>query len=308
MPWRCRCSTAEVPDDATCPACGAAKATWTMVGGKTRRFVVTGRKLQVLRGSDATPRAPDDPARASDVAVEATAATSLPKALVRDLLARGLRPASRDVLLVRLSAKGARDADVTLVAAHARREAEEHHLAPLVEPGADGAVDVPIVLVHGVDGEGDPVALDGAHVVDVTDAGEGGPGHAPQVTITALRRPPVRLPVSSPPAGGWAELRLVEPDGRPSARVAVVLVCADGSRREATTDDDGRARWEGLPDGRLEVELVEEGLVPDALEEARPPARAGDARDDQAPRGEDPHDDDDEAEVRRRKAPEGLLA
>lgn len=263
MPWRCGACGVEVADDgcAACPSCAAVKGAWTLFAAQTRRFVVGTKKVVVLRGDDPTPRAADDPARAADAPVAATRAVSLPKPVARDLAARGLLPASRDLLLVRVTARGAAARTVTLVADFAARESEEHALEPHAEVDGEGVVDVPIVLVHG---EGDLAGIDfpGLHVVDVTEDA----GHAVRVEVSALRRPPVRLPLG----GHWAAVRLLEPDGRPAAGVAVSLVLADGSRRPATTDDDGNARWEDVPAGAVALELDDPATFPDVVDDDAP--------------------------------------
>ncbi|MBX3466130.1 MAG: hypothetical protein KF878_04415 [Planctomycetes bacterium] len=263
MPWRCGACGVEVADDgcAACPSCAAVKGAWTLFAAQTRRFVVGTKKVVVLRGDDPTPRAADDPARAADAPVSATRAVSLPKPVARDLAARGLLPASRDLLLVRVTARGAAARTVTLVADFAARESEEHALEPHAEADGEGVVDVPIVLVHG---EGDLAGIHfpGVHVVDVTEDA----GHAVRVEVSALRRPPVRLPLG----GHWAAVRLLEPDGRPAAGVAVSLVLADGSRRPATTDDDGNARWEDVPAGAVALELDDPATFPDVVDDDEP--------------------------------------
>lgn len=59
----------------------------------------------------------------------------------------------------------------------------------------------------------------------------------------------------------WVEVRLVDPEGKPVADEAVVLVTADGRRLDATTDANGDARWEEVPDGAVELELASGAVV-----------------------------------------------
>lgn len=257
MPWNCERCGADVAadDEATCPTCQAPKAAWTLVAEKTRHFVVSGKKLVVLRGQDATARAADDPARASDEWTPAARAVSLPKAAARELVARGLLPASRDLLLVRLLAKGAKDLTITLVIDRAQHEPEEVQFEPFDPPDDAGATQVPVLLVHGAD-DPEVIEFDGVRVVDVTEDD----GHALEVEVSALKKPPVRLPI-----GGvhWTAVRLVEPDGRPAADVGVVLVLEGGERRPARTDADGNARWDDVPEAPVELELEDADCYPD---------------------------------------------
>ncbi len=294
MPWRCPgCKTEVVVDGlATCPACGAAKAAWTLFGEKTRHFVVPGKRLLVLRGSDAAARTRDDPARVGDVPVEATRAVSVRKEVARELAARRLLPPSSKLLLVRLVAKGANTRDVTLVAALTQGEAAEHRLPPFGPADAAGAVDVPILLVHGA-GDLAGLAFEGVHVVDVTD----GDGHVPQVEVSGLRRPPVTLPV-----GHFVAARLRGADGAPAADVAVVLVGPDGGRREGRTDAEGRVRWTSVEEGPHRLELAGDGHVPELDEPpVAAPAPTAVPPEEPAPDDEDlePHD------VSGRKSPFG---
>lgn len=64
-------------------------------------------------------------------------------------------------------------------------------------------------------------------------------------------------------APAWFEVELRTHGGRPRAGVEVQLHLPDGTVRPATTDAEGVARWEDLPDGELTWE------APDVLRDAR---------------------------------------
>ncbi len=49
----------------------------------------------------------------------------------------------------------------------------------------------------------------------------------------------------------WFELKVRDHDGELAADVEVTLTLADGSTRTATTDANGRARWENVPPGSV---------------------------------------------------------
>ena len=49
MPWECAECKTEVPDDGpVCPSCASPKTSWTMVGDKTRTFVVSRKRVELL--------------------------------------------------------------------------------------------------------------------------------------------------------------------------------------------------------------------------------------------------------------------
>ncbi len=96
--------------------------------------------------------------------------------------------------------------------------------------------------------------------------------------------------------------RLVEPDGKPSAGVKVFLVLADGSKREATTSDQGDVRWEGVPDGAVSLELEGDEYVPDVEPEPAPATETPDGAAKKEP--ETVEDGDDYAGRDRSKYPD----
>ena len=53
----------------------------------------------------------------------------------------------------------------------------------------------------------------------------------------------------------YLDVALADESGAPSPDQRVVAVLADGSRQEARTDADGRARFEGLPPGPVHLEV-----------------------------------------------------
>jgi hypothetical protein len=53
----------------------------------------------------------------------------------------------------------------------------------------------------------------------------------------------------------WTETRIVDPQGNPIPGITLRLKKPDGSLAAASTDDDGIARWDGLPAGDYSVEV-----------------------------------------------------
>jgi hypothetical protein len=63
----------------------------------------------------------------------------------------------------------------------------------------------------------------------------------------------------------WAEVRVVDPERKPVANLTVTLLKPGGVRETATTDDDGVARWENLPEGETRILFDDDGAVFEAL-------------------------------------------
>jgi hypothetical protein len=185
MPWHCgECGADVLRDDPpVCPGCGTPKTSWTVVEDQTRTLrVAATRKFEVLTGAE-----PDEVAYDQATWAPTEVARALPRAKARSLAARGRLPAPRDVLVVRVTAKGprsARDVHLTVVP-DARREREVDVPAPEAE---GDKVDVRLVAVFGDPAEGEPpLALPGLAVVDVSDATD--PGLAPTLEVAAAGKP-----------------------------------------------------------------------------------------------------------------------
>jgi len=197
MPWVCNDCQAEVrADDQACPECQAPKTHWTMVAERTRTLVLSaGRRFHLLRGTGAG-------AIETAPLEDAEVAPALPKAEVRALSAEGRRPAARDVLVVRLLPRKARDLTVTLALKHARRPVVERGF-PRDRPADladDGHLDVPFLLAYG-EGSLDGVTVPGVEVVDVSEDGE--PGHAPTLEAAALGKRPREVPIEAERRRGY---------------------------------------------------------------------------------------------------------
>ncbi len=243
MPWECKGCQAVVSTDTTttCPACGAKKVAWSMQAQRTRAFVVQSKRFDLLRGVGARPLAPGDPAAEAVRTVPTEVAWALPKAEARRLQAQGLLPPPRHVLFVRLHPRKHPDLTVALSVLLAAGEAADHALVPEgADPAAD-AVDVPVVLVFG-QGDLDPAAFPGLHVVDVTEP-EAQDGHAPELEVSALRRPARRVRVSA----GIVPRLVEDHTGRPAGLVYVLL----GHAGEGGFELEQRCFT--FPDGRLGV-------------------------------------------------------
>lgn len=72
------------------------------------------------------------------------------------------------------------------------------------------------------------------------------------VFALALAPPPTPEQIHE---SGWLEIELVDDrdPARPVPHEDYVIVCSDGSRREGTTDEDGKAFVEGIPPGECDV-------------------------------------------------------
>lgn len=186
MPWDCSCGThVERDDEAACPACGQAKASWTLVADKTRTLSLSTKKpLYRGVGDDYVPRA--DGLDGFEV-VETTELVTLEKRLVRQLAALELLPAPAHLLVVRVPA--GKSGDVTLVP-----EVEDGEVAPVSFP-TDGAAELRFLLVHGPGELAPELAPPGVHVVDVHEPTAR--GHAPQLGVAALTKKRTTLPIAT---------------------------------------------------------------------------------------------------------------
>lgn len=195
MPWTCPTCAATVQDSSsTCPGCQAVKTAWSLNPDKTRNFVIARAKWVLLRGQETTASPLGGRLYDPYALVEAPVARVLRKADLLALLARQEQPASYDVLVVRLFPKDELG-DVKLAVDYAARARVEHAF-PLAEAPY---VDVPFVFVHGPEALPARLALP-ANVVDLTEESER--GFAPELEVTALKKPPVALPTeaaSEPP-------------------------------------------------------------------------------------------------------------
>lgn len=128
MPWQCsKCQTEVTEDDLTCPKCETDKTSWTLIPDKTRTFTVSGRKVTLMRGTQAETLAADDPNQEGAAAlVKVDAIPAVPKAVAAEAAARGHRPASRDLLRVRLHPRKQTDWTVKLAVEFETDEVAEH--------------------------------------------------------------------------------------------------------------------------------------------------------------------------------------
>lgn len=196
MPWQCSECGADVATDtqAVCPGCGLPKTSWT-VGDATRTLrVPAARRFEVLRGVE-----PDAVALDAATWTPTEVARAVPRARAASLAAAGRLPPPRDVLVVRVLAKGARgDVKVTVLP-----EARAASDAVFPAPAGGEAGDVRLLPVFG-DGPGD-LSLPGLALLDVSDATDG--GVAPRLEVAAAGKPAraVRLE-PAPRRAVWVEL------------------------------------------------------------------------------------------------------
>lgn len=282
MPWTCgKCDTDELPDMAsTCPKCGERKLAWTVNEGQTRRFQVARGardKVELLTG-------------AGDAAAEVTA---IPRAGAEGRAREGREPDPEHVLVVRLTAKPGADLSVRVTVLLGAGEPRE-----VVVPGpatsspvGPGTVEVRLAFTHG---EGAPVEWPGLHVIDVTEPGS---GHAPTISVAALKKKAQELPVrafdAGPTAGHlWGKVLLVrrffghgfadQPDPIEGTFAAQhldvkVLSAPPGARTTPRlTDARGAFDLGEVPAGRYELELTADGLRSVHTVEVPLPAETGD--------------------------------
>lgn len=171
MPWTCvQCAVELLDQQNTCPTCGAAKTSWTVQAGQTRRFQLSTGKLEVLRGAS------DEPAEAIP---------AVPKQEARAW--EGEVPASG---CVRLRVHGSKR-QVGAGVLFEEREAGDHALdLPAREEGASW-VELTLVCVYG---EGEPPSCEGAAVLDVSE----GEGWAPALELGWVGKPGRELPLVGP--------------------------------------------------------------------------------------------------------------
>lgn len=252
MPWTCASCGGEVETDETsCPACAAPKTSWTLVREKTRAFVLAGKKFELLRGE------------AREVAQRAPV---IGKDAAKRLSAEGALPSPAQTLFVRLHPKQSQDLTVKVTPEFETLEAVAHTFQPFEPTGAEGWVDVPLVLVHGPEGL-DGIAFAGAHVVDVTEETER--GHAPALEVKALGKPARSVPLAVDDA--FLSARFTDRTGR--RVVADRALTVEGV--PARTDAEGRVVVPALPlidltvvfeDGEARVPAVHD---PEIVVEAR---------------------------------------
>jgi hypothetical protein len=156
-------------------------------------MVVTKKKFVLLRGSDATARAPDDPRSAAVTLVPATEAVALDAATVRAFADQGLLPPTAHTLFVALYAGGQKDLGVTVEVFFDGRPSEEVTAPRQAAPGDPSPVYTKLLLVRGA-GDLAGVAFPDVTIIDVTEEGE--PGFAPTIEVAALGKPAVALPVT----------------------------------------------------------------------------------------------------------------
>lgn len=190
MPWTCESCSHAVEDDSvqTCPSCHVSKSAWTLHGGQTRQIVIGLSRFACLRGQDAAPSAAPAPLYPPESLVETTEARVVPKAAAIALWNAGKRPASLDLLVVRLFPREAMG-QVTLNIEHAAQPRAERKFAVLEPPYTD----VPFLFVAGPEELPADLGFPGVRVIDITE--DGAPGWAPTVEVTALKRPAVELTV-----------------------------------------------------------------------------------------------------------------
>ncbi len=253
MPWTCKsCDTTVEQDDMTCPRCSTAKSAWTMVNDQTRAFTIARARFEVLRGVGGEPAPPPGAEAPPPERIEATSAPVVSKAAAAGWAAEGLAPAEADVLTTRLFPKKGSEWPVELVVEFAADAAEPHDFAvPAPEGHAPGApVDLRVLLVWGPE-ETPANVPEVDRVVDVTEEGaDGALSFAPQVSVKALRRPAVRLPVRRRGSFHLA-VRFFGRSGRvPAADLACTV-----AGRSATSDGQGLLRLDGVEPGYHRVEL-----------------------------------------------------
>lgn len=178
MAWTCAACQREVAIDTEgCPGCGALKDSWTVQAQKTRTFSIGAPKKFELWRHDG-PRAP--------LAPPATI-----RAVSKASLAGGQPPAEADLLIVRTFAKGDKDPTAVITVPYAARPAAELEFPD--PTSQEASFDRRYLFVAG---PGEPPALEGVRVVDVTD-GDDPKGHVPHVLVTGLKKKKaVKLPVT----------------------------------------------------------------------------------------------------------------
>lgn len=191
MPWSCKTCEATSPggpeysdDWRECPSCGTAKDAWTLpAGGKTRRFVVPGKKLELLVGPGTDRRT-----RAAGWSNEELAAAERAVALRVEVVGAwagdrraALPPAARTLLVRCWTADPTVEVVLTAVGDGGSREADRHTWAAPTEVDGKPCHEARYVLVHGVKkGQALPSFDDTVRVVDLGDGD--GPAHELQVT------------------------------------------------------------------------------------------------------------------------------
>ena len=191
MPWSCPTCRAQVLDsNASCPKCDAAKSSWSLAPEKTRTFVVSRAKFQLLRGQVESPTPRGEPLYDPYALVEPAVARVLSRKAALGLYDSGQQPASRDVLIVRLFPKddlGQVKLGVDFALADLRVEEFPVPEAPFV--------DVPFLFVAGDEPVPPEVGFPGLHVVDVSEETER--GFAPDLEFSAMNRATVELPTEA---------------------------------------------------------------------------------------------------------------
>lgn len=253
MAWECsKCQTKVAADDMVCPGCEAPKTAWTLVGGQTRAFRVSGRKLQLWRGQAAQPREAGE-AISPEALVPAERVLVLSKEDALALAAQERLPAAQHVVHARLYPRQEADWTVNVFVNYETDEADALEFPRQADPEFDGKgyVDVPFVFVYGP--ETDPIAFPDLHVVDLSE--ETDEGYAPTVEFEALKKPPRELPVGLPDTY-FLSARFTDRSGRQPAADRSFVV----SGRAGTTDAEGVALLDALPGEDLEVEF-EDGVA-----------------------------------------------
>lgn len=268
MPWTCgKCDTDAIPDMApACPRCGDRKLAWTVNEGQTRRF-------QVARGArDKVELVDGDGRPAAEV-------TAIPRDGAEGRAQEGRAPDPEHVLVARLTAKPGADLSVKVAVLFACTEPRE-----VVVPGpatveGPGPVEIRLAFTYGA---GAPAEWAGLHVIDVTEAApDGTSGHAPSVSVAALKKKAQELPVRASPARATSgHLRAVvmlerpfhahgfadQPDpivGNFAAQHLDVKVLSgpDGARlTPRLTDEHGAFDFGEVPAGSYELELSADGV------------------------------------------------
>lgn len=196
MPWECRECNTHVPNDSVtvCPRCNTDKASWTLAADRTRNFVVTARKYDLLLGDGRI-----SPAVITDVngTRAAERAVSVPKDKALQWHKAKKLPPGELLLLVRMwVAEKETKASLRLTVEWATKEAAalpdyEFTAIKTVKRNVGGAIkfsfDARILFVHGADAWPKDAKFDGIEVVDVTDA-DGNGGHAPRVGVQPFKQ------------------------------------------------------------------------------------------------------------------------